>query len=84
MCVCVCVRARARARVSVCVCGGGGGGGEGGAPFLPKLLTAVVEEVFEKADISEGISVDGENHTNLRFADDVAVFNKNAKEWKST
>ena len=29
-----------------------------GVPFSPKLLTAVMEEVFKKADISEGINVD--------------------------
>ena len=28
-----------------------------------KLFTAVMEEVFKKADISEGINVDGENLT---------------------
>ena len=44
-----------------------------------KLLPAIMEEVFEKADISKGISVDGENVTNLRFADDVAFFNKKNK-----
>ena len=35
-----------------------------------------MEEVFKKADISEGVNVDGENFTNLRLADDVAHFNK--------
>ena len=42
----------------------------------PKLFTAVMKEVFKKADISEGVNVDGENLTKLRFADDVALFNK--------
>ena len=51
-----------------------------GDPLTPKLFTAVKEEVFKKADISEGINVDGENLTNLRFADDVALF----KEKKQT
>ena len=41
----------------------------------PKLFTAVMEEVFKKVDISEGVNVDGEHLTNLRFADDVALFN---------
>ena len=45
-----------------------------GDPLSPKLYTAVMEEVFKKADISEGISVGGENLTNLRFANDVALF----------
>ena len=35
-----------------------------------------MEEVFKKADISEGVNVDGENFTNLRFAADVALFNE--------
>ena len=35
-----------------------------------------MEEVFKKADISEGVNVDGESLTNLRFADDVALFNE--------
>ena len=33
-----------------------------------------MEEVFRKADISEGINVDGENLINFRFADDVDLF----------
>ena len=35
-----------------------------------------MEEVFQKADISEGINVDGETLTNLRFADDVTPSNE--------
>ena len=50
-----------------------------GDSLSPKLFTAVMEEVFKKADISEGINVDGENLTNLRFADDVALFNEKKK-----
>ena len=49
-------------------------------PLSPKLFTAVMEEVFKNADISEGINVDGENLTNLRFADDVALFNEKTKQ----
>ena len=49
-------------------------------PLSPKLFTAVMEEVFKKADISEGVNIDGENLTNLRFADDVAFFNKTTKQ----
>ena len=43
-------------------------------------FTAVMEEVFKKADISEGVNVDGENLTNLRFANDVALFNETPKQ----
>ena len=51
-----------------------------GDPLSPKLFTAVMEEVFKKADISEGVNVDGENHTNLRFAADVALFKETTKQ----
>ena len=39
-----------------------------------------MEEVFKKADISEGVNIDGENFTKLRFADDVALFNETTKQ----
>ena len=51
-----------------------------GDPLSPKLFTAVMEDVFKKADISEGVNVDGENLTYLRFADDVAFFNETTKQ----
>ena len=51
-----------------------------GDPLSPKLFTSVMEEVFKEADISEGVNVDGENLTNLRFADDVALFNETTKQ----
>ena len=35
-------------------------------------------------DISEGVNVDGENHTNLRFTDDVALFNETTKQMEKT
>ena len=54
-----------------------------GDPLSPTLFTAVVEEVFKKADISEGVSVDGENLTNLRFADEVALFNETTKQMEN-
>ena len=47
-----------------------------GDPLSPILFTAVMEEVFKKAEISEGVNVDGENLSNLRFADDVALLNE--------
>ena len=55
-------------------------GARQGDPLSPKLFTAVMEEVFKKADISEGVNVDGEYHINLRFADDVALFNETTKQ----
>ena len=39
-----------------------------------------MEKVFKKADISEGVNVDGENLTNLRLADDIALFNETTKQ----
>ena len=51
-----------------------------GDPLSPKLFTAVMEEVFKKAEISEGVNVDGENLSNLRFADDVALLNETSKQ----
>ena len=39
-----------------------------------------MEEVFKKADIYKGVDVDWENLTNLRFGDDVALFNKTTKQ----
>ena len=47
-----------------------------GDPLSPKLFTAVMEEVLKTVDISEGVNVDGENLTNLRFTDDLALFNE--------
>ena len=55
-----------------------------GDPLSPKLFTAIMEEVFKKEDITEGIIVDGENLTNLRFADDVALFNQKNKTNEKT
>ena len=51
-----------------------------GDPLSPKLFTAVMEEVFKKAEISGGVNVDGENLSNLRFADDVALLNETSKQ----
>ena len=47
--------------------------------IFPVLNTAVMEEVFKK-EISEGVNVDGENLSNLRFADDVALLNETTKQ----
>ena len=51
-----------------------------GDPLSPKLFTALMEEVCKKADISEGVNVNGENLTNLRFTNDVALFNEITKQ----
>ena len=49
-------------------------------PISPNLFTAVIEEIFKKADLDKGINIDGERLQNLRFADDVALFTKTTKE----
>ena len=42
-----------------------------------------MEEVFKKKDFPEGIKADREDLTNLRFADDVALFKEIQNKWKS-
>ncbi|GFR92551.1 endonuclease-reverse transcriptase [Elysia marginata] len=44
-----------------------------GDPISPKLFTAAIEELFKKSELSNGINIDGEILTNLRFASDVAL-----------
>ena len=51
-----------------------------GDPISPKLFTAVMEEVFKKVDISEGVNGDGENLTHLGFTVDAALFNETTKQ----
>ena len=51
-----------------------------GDSISPKLFTAVIEEIFRKADLDKGINIDGERLQNLRFEDDVALVTKTTKE----
>ena len=51
-----------------------------GDPISPNLFTAVIEEIFKKADLDKGINIDGERLQDLRFADDVALVTKTTKE----
>lgn len=45
-----------------------------GDPVSPKLFTAVLEEVFRKLNWDEcGLSINGENLSHLRFADDLII-----------
>ena len=40
-----------------------------GDPICPKLFTAAIEDIFRKAELTDGIDMDGETLTDLRFAD---------------
>ena len=51
-----------------------------GDPISPKLFNAVIGEIFKKADLDNGINIDGERLQNLRFADDVVLVTKTTKE----
>lgn len=52
-----------------------------GDPLSPKLFTAVLEEVFRKLDWSKnGLNINGEKLTHLRFADDIVVFANTSEE----
>lgn len=52
-----------------------------GDPISPSLFTAVLEEVFRNLNIDNlGLNIDGEILTNLRFADDIALFASSSDE----
>ena len=51
-----------------------------GDPMSPKLFTAVIEEIFKKADLDKGINIGGERLQNLRFANDIALVTKTTKK----
>ena len=54
-----------------------------GDPISPKLFTAAIEEVFQKSNLQCGIEIEGENLTDLRFADDVALCTKDLQTLES-
>ena len=44
-----------------------------GDPLSPKLFTATIQDAFRKIELEErGLNIDGENLSELRFADDIA------------
>ena len=52
-----------------------------GDPISPKLFTCLLEQVFRQLEWqNQGIDIDGKKLTNLRFADDVILFAKSAKD----
>ena len=46
----------------------------------PKLFSDVMDKIYKKVIISEGIKVDGEQLANLNFDDNVAQFKRNNKK----
>ena len=54
-----------------------------GYPISPKLFTAAIEDIFRKAELTDGIDMDGETLTDLRFADDVALLTKTPQQMES-
>ena len=45
-----------------------------GDPLSPKLFTATIQDAFRKRELEErGLNIDGENLSELRFADDIAL-----------
>ena len=43
-----------------------------GDPLSPKLFTATIQDAFRKIELEErGLNIDGENLSELRFADDI-------------
>ena len=52
-----------------------------GDPISPKLFAATIQEVFKNARLEEkGIDIDGEQLSNLRFADGVALTSEDVKD----
>ncbi|XP_072051533.1 uncharacterized protein [Amphiura filiformis] len=52
-----------------------------GDTISPKIFTAAMEEIFKKLDLEkQGINIDGEWLTDLRFADDVALTTTSVKD----
>ena len=50
-------------------------------PISPKLFTTTIQEVFKNAQLEEkGVNIDGEELSDLRFADDVALTTEDVKE----
>ena len=54
-----------------------------GDPISPKLFTAAIEDIFRKAELTDGIDMDGETLTDLRFAADVALLTKTPQQMES-
>ena len=54
-----------------------------GDPISPKLFTAAIKDIFRKAELTDGIDMDGETMTDLRFADDVALLRKTPQQMES-
>ena len=53
------------------------------AVVLYKIGLAAIEDIFRKAELTDGIDMDGETLTDLRFADDVALLTKTPQQMES-
>lgn len=52
-----------------------------GDPVSPKLFTAVLEEIFRQLDWEKnGITINGEKLSHLRFADDIIIFSQTKED----
>lgn len=55
-----------------------------GDTISPKIFTAAMEEVFKKLELEKrGVAIDGEQLTDLRFADDVALITSSVKDMEA-
>ena len=45
-----------------------------GDTLSPVLFTSAVEEIFKRVEIENGVDINGEKLSNLRFADDIILF----------
>ncbi|KAJ4435084.1 hypothetical protein ANN_23659 [Periplaneta americana] len=51
-----------------------------GDPMSPKMFNSLLEEVFRKRKLNEGITIDGKKLSNIRFADDIVLLATSAKK----
>ena len=47
-----------------------------GETLSPILFTSAVEEIFKRVEIEDGVNINGERLSNLRFADDIILRRK--------
>ena len=50
-----------------------------GDTLSPILFTSALEEIFKRVEIEDGVNINGERQSNLRFANDIILFAENEK-----